>query len=150
MQEQLMALHQTTIEQEYCRQFKELSAPLQELPSLVLEAAFVNAVQPEIQAELRQYEPIGLTKMRTTQKIKESSMPWELSFYFIDRQRVKRISFTKRIYKKYTQEPVRVGKKSLQKIACFDLCLQLIEISMVADFFPLKLSASAVVLGFQC
>ena len=78
LHEQLMSLLQTSIVQEYRRQFEMLSAPLQELPPSVLEAAFVNGLRPDIQAELRQLDPTGLVgKMRAAQRIEEKQRTLE-------------------------------------------------------------------------
>ena len=78
LHEQLMSLLQTSTVQEYRRQFEMLSAPLQELPPSVLEAAFVNGLRPDIQAELRQLDPTGLVgKMRAAQRIEEKQRTLE-------------------------------------------------------------------------
>ena len=73
-----MSLLQTSTVQEYRRQFEVLSAPLRELPSSVIEAAFVNGLRPDIQAELRQLDLSGLVgKMRTAQRIEEKQRTLE-------------------------------------------------------------------------
>ena len=78
LHEQLMSLLQTSTVQEYQRQFEMLSAPLRELPPSVLEAAFVNGLRPDIQAELRQLDPTGLVgKMRATRRIEEKQRTLE-------------------------------------------------------------------------
>ena len=46
--EQLMSLLETSIIQEYHRQFKMISAPLRGVSQSVLEAAFVNGLRPNI------------------------------------------------------------------------------------------------------
>ena len=74
-----MFLLQTTTVQDYRQQFELLSAPLLGLPSSVLEAAFMNGLRPNIQAELRQIAPLGLPiKMRMVQRIEEKQMALEV------------------------------------------------------------------------
>ena len=54
------------------------SAPLRELPPSVLEAAFVNGLRSDIQAELRELDPSGLVgKMRAAQRIEEKQRTLE-------------------------------------------------------------------------
>eukprot|EP00257_Ricinus_communis_P028075 XP_025015489.1 uncharacterized protein LOC112536827 [Ricinus communis] len=72
LHDQLLALKQTTTVKEFRRQFEIIAAPLKGLAEDVLEAAFVNGLRPDMQAELRQWSPFGLDKkMQVAQKIEE-------------------------------------------------------------------------------
>ena len=78
LHEQLMSLLQTSTVQENRQQFEMLSAPLQELPPSMLEAAFVNGLRLDIQEELQQLDPSGLLgKMRAAQRIEEKQRTLE-------------------------------------------------------------------------
>ena len=70
-----MSLLQTSSVQEYRHQFELLSTPLQGLPTSVLKPTFINGLRLDIQAELHQLEPVGLSrKMRAAQKIEDKKM----------------------------------------------------------------------------
>lgn len=87
LQEQLLSLRQTTTVKEFRRHFEVLSAPLKGLPDAVLEAAFVNGLRADIQAELRQVNPTGLAaKMILAQRIEDKLVALE-SYRFLSSQR---------------------------------------------------------------
>lgn len=58
--EKFLALRKVTIVREYRRQFEILALPLTKVSEQVLEGNFVNGMKPEIRAEVRLMQPIGL------------------------------------------------------------------------------------------
>lgn len=87
LQEQLLSLQQTTSVKEFRRHFEVFSAPLKGLPDVVLEAAFVNGLRADIQAEIRQVNPIEpATKMILARRIEDKLLALE-SYKLISSQR---------------------------------------------------------------
>lgn len=79
LHDQLFSLQQTTTVREYRRQFEVLSAPLSDLSESILEIVFRKGHQPDIRAELRLMDPMGLPKrMRMAQQIEDKNIAMQL------------------------------------------------------------------------